>query len=84
MNSKGFGAFWLIKGPSFGSPFLKVLVHVFDDVLVPVLGPLLEAAGSRNPMNLKGFGAFRLSRGDSFWEPVLKFHVEKKPTLHFN
>ena len=38
MNSKGFGAFWLIRGASFGPPFSEVFVHVFGGVLGSFLG----------------------------------------------
>ena len=40
--------------------------------MVPILGPLVEAAGSRNTMNSKGFGSVWLQRGPPFgcwfWE----------------
>ena len=38
MNSKGFGAFWLIREASFGPPFPEVFVHVFGGVLGSFLG----------------------------------------------
>ena len=64
------GWFWARLGGLLGAPFSEVVGRVFGGVLVPILGPLLEAAGSRNPMNLKGFEAFRLSRGDTFGNRV--------------